>query len=161
MNCPACNKELIPSVGDEEYPILIVGNKPDKDKHFDGNTIRILVAELGKFGIDLRSCRKTNYWLHAPNSKTSCRKFMEKQLTEEAKGKKAILLLGAEPVSFFTDRKYGISEVSSLRIESETSFSAKVILASVHPSEAFRGGVGELKLAFKRFATALQEENIL
>lgn len=85
---------------------------------------------------------------------------MEAQLSKEAKGKKAILLMGAEPVNFFTAGKYGVKEVTSLRIESETSFSAPVIMASVSPSEAFRKGIGELRLALKRFANALEQEGI-
>jgi uracil-DNA glycosylase len=161
MNCPSCNKELILPTGFEEFHILIVGNEPgDEGKPFDGNTLRILFAELGKLGIDLNSCRKTNYWMHSKNSNANCRKFMEAQLSKEAKGKKAILLMGAEPVNFFTAGKYGVKEVTSLRIESETSFSAPVIMASVSPSEAFRKGIGELRLALKRFANALEQEGI-
>ena len=86
---------------------------------------------------------------------------MEQQLAKEAKGKKAILLMGAEPVNFFTAKKYGVKEVTSLRIESETSFSAPVILASISPAEASRKGIGEFRLSIKRFANALDEEDIL
>ncbi len=162
MNCPSCNKELILPTGFEEFHILIIGNKPGKEKTpFDGNSTRILYAEMGKVGLDLNSCRKTNYWLHAPNKNKQCRKFMEQQLCKEAKGKKGILLMGAEPVNFFTARKYGVKEVTSLRIESEASFSAPVIMASVNPGEASRKGIGELRLALKRFANALEKEGIL
>lgn len=162
MKCPSCHKELILPTGFEEFPILIVGNEPgNENKPFDRNTSRILFAELGKLGIDLNSCRKTNYWMHSRNGKLNCRKFMEAQLAKEAKGKKAILLMGAEPVNYFSGRKLGVSEVTSLRIESETSFSAPVIMASVNPSEAFRKGIGELRLALKRFANALEQEGIL
>jgi hypothetical protein len=162
MNCPACDKELILPTGFEEFQLLLIGNAPGKeDKPFDGNTTRILFAEMGKLGLDLNSCRKTNYWLHAPNTNRQCRNFMEQQLCKEAKGKKGILLMGAEPVNFFTAKKYGVKEVTGLRIESETSFSAPVIMASVNPSEAFRKGIGELRLALKRFASALEKEGIL
>ena len=85
---------------------------------------------------------------------------MEQQLTKEAKGKKAILLMGAEPVKFFTAGQYGVKELTSLRIESETAFTAPVIVASVNPSETHRGGIGELRLAIKRFSNALKEEGL-
>jgi hypothetical protein len=85
---------------------------------------------------------------------------MEQELTKEAKGKKAILLMGAEPVNFFTGGKYGVKEVTSLRIESETVFSAPIILASLNAAEASRKGVGELRLSLKRFSNALEKEGL-
>jgi uracil-DNA glycosylase len=163
QTCPACKKELVLPHGFQEFPILIVGNSPSEKEGkvpFDGNTTRILSAELGKLGIDLRSCRQTNFWLHKPNTDKKCKKFMEQELTKEAKGKKAILLMGAEPVNFFTGGKYGVKEVTSLRIESETVFSAPIILASLNAAEASRKGVGELRLSLKRFSNALEKEGL-
>ena len=163
MNCPICKKKLVLPTGFEEFPILLIGNAPDDNgitagQPFYGQTTKILFAELGRYGIDLRSCRKTNYWMHRKDSK--CKKFMEQQLTKEAKGKKAILLMGAEPVKFFTAGQYGVKELTSLRIEPETAFTALVIMASVNPSETHRGGIGELRLAIKRFSDALKEEGL-
>ena len=73
---------------------------------------------------------------------------------KEAKGKKVILLMGSEVVTYFTTKK--VSDVSGLRVTSDM-LSAPIILAMFNPAIVFRGTIGETKFALKKFKEALEE----
>ena len=77
---------------------------------------------------------------------------------EEAKGKKFILLIGADVVETFTG--YKVSDVSGLQVESPV-LSAPIIMACVNPSMALARSVGEVRLAIGKVAKRLEKEGLV
>lgn len=160
--CYVCEKPAVNPYGFSE-DILLIGEFPGAvemvtGKPFTGESGKILRKELSILGLDLLQCRVTNVWFHVPNKNKDCFEAGKNACLEEAKNKKAILLLGSDTVELFTD--YKVSEVSGLQIES-TMLSAPIIYACCNPAVAFHGVVGELKFGLTNFVDRLKEEEIL
>ena len=162
--CPACATEVIKPFGYINSDILIIGDAPakkelEKGKPYTGPTGKVLRAEMKRVGINLYNCRITNLWLHAPNGEENCIDAGKNVCLEEAKGRKAILLIGAIPVEFFTG--YKVSEVSGLEVD-VNMFSAQIVYAMYQPAVVWQNmGVGEIRFALENFANRLREEDIL
>ena len=157
--CPICGStECVPAGGSSKSKILLIGEYPGKDeintgKPFSGATGTILKNELGRLGIDLSRLRIVNMWLHPPNKNEKCFEYGIQQVIKEAKGKRAILLIGSDTVKYFTGMKVG--QVTGLQVHSDL-LSAPIIFAMVQPAIAFHGTCGEVKLSLQKFADKVE-----
>lgn len=170
-SCPSCNAPMVHAMGDLSANILIIDSKPDKESLAKGQTYAypdndwhkpyslpyIMSNEFFKLGFDFNQMRRIFLWQHAPNKNEDCFQLHFQNILQEAKGKQAILLMGAESVETFT--RYKVSDVSGLEVTSNM-LSAPVIFASQSPSTVFSKGVGELRFALKNFTDALIEKGI-
>ena len=169
--CPVCTKQTYPPMGDTSSNILILASQPDKDSlnakyPFYIDTSRypkptfasILRDEFFKLGFDWNSMRKAYLWQHKPNNDEQCFDVGMNDALLEARGKQAILLLGAESVEFFTG--YKVSDVSGLRVECNM-LSAPIIFAMYNPTIVYKHGVGEIKFALKNFTDAIIKEGMV
>jgi uracil-DNA glycosylase family 4 len=155
--CPFCHTtEMVFPSGPADAEILIIGDAPGADEIGKGRPMTgpmglLLKQELGRVGIDFRMCRKTNLWLHVPNKDIKCFQYCMDMAIKEAKGRKAILLLGAEPTKVFCG--VSVSTVSGLKVTSPY-LSAPLIVAMYNPASIFQKGgvVGEVRLALEKFA---------
>jgi uracil-DNA glycosylase family 4 len=164
--CSVCGREdLVLASGPRRADILVVGEFPGREelrqgRPMVGGTGGVLRKELGKAGLDLRQMRVTNLWLHPPQKVTTkssdeikeqkqkCFQYGLEKLIEEAKGRKAILLLGSDTVKELCNEK--VSDVSGLEVKS-IYLSAPLIFACVQPATVFHGGIGELRQALQKF----------
>lgn len=161
LACPICHTtEMVFPSGPKDADILIIGDAPGEDevgkgKPMTGPMGTLLKQELGRVGIDLRMCRKTNLWIHPANKELKCFQYGMDAAIKEAKGRKAILLLGAEPVKVFCG--VSVSTVNGLVVKS-SYLSAPLIVAMYNPASVFqRGGViGEVRLALEKFANKFE-----
>jgi uracil-DNA glycosylase family 4 len=164
-DCPVCKREdCVPPTGMKSSPILLIGEFPGKDeikygKPFCGATGGVLRAELAYLGIDIKRLRICNLWLHEPSKNKAldekCLAYSAGKVIEEAKGKKAILLIGSDTVKYFTG--YSVKKVSGLCITS-SYLSAPIIMAMPNPAEVFKGGgMGEVRLSLEKFAKKVEE----
>jgi len=153
--CPHCGREdLVLASGPKRSPILVVGEFPGRDEIKKGKPMvgamgTVFKNELARVDLDMNQMRLTNLWLHPKNENEDCFKHGLEQVIKESRNRKAILLLGSDTVSFFCDEK--VSEVSSLEVES-TYLSAPLIMACVQPATVFHQGLGELRLALRKFS---------
>jgi hypothetical protein len=159
FTCSVCNTDRIclPS-GPEKSPILIIGGYPEPDeirysKPFSGSNGSILMKELSYLGVDVKQCRLTNLWLHEPNDNAGCLVIGGQAAIKEAKGKKAVLLVGSDVVKYFT--QHSVMDVCGLRVKSNF-ISAPIIMACVSPNDVFRSGLGEFRLALTKFSVAIE-----
>lgn len=163
-NCPICNTEdCVLPIGPENSPVLIIGSFPGDEELKEGKPMvgkngGILKAELSKNKISMRLIRITNLWLHKPNENAGCLAHCAKQAIHEARGKKAILLVGADAVKYFCS--CSVEDYNGLQLKSDY-LSAPVIMGCVQPVSVFHGGSGELQLAIKKFADKLKELELL
>lgn len=160
FTCPICgNKKCVPAGGSKNSPILVVAEFPGREEEQKGRPMvgkmgDVLRGELGKLGADMNRMRLCNLWLHAPNNREDCFKHGFEQVIMEARGRKAILLLGSETVKAFCDEN--VSDVCGLHVHSHY-LSAPIIIACVNPAIVFRGGtIGELRLALSKFVQKIQ-----
>lgn len=157
IDCPVCHTtEMVYPSGPSDASILIVGEFPGADEIGKGKPMTgpmgvILKQELSRTGIDLRMCRKTNLWLHEPNKDLKCYQHGMNAVIQEAKGRKAILLMGSEVVKAFCDTS--VSKVNGLQVKSPY-LSAPLIIAMYNPAIIFKPGgvVGEIRLALEKFS---------
>lgn len=160
--CPICNLKLVLPSGPHDAPILILGDSPGQEEIKEGEPFigvsgRILRVELGRVGIDKKQCRVSNLFLHEKNK--DCLDWNLEQAIREARDRKAILLLGADCSKIFL--KKNVTDVTGLFMTSDL-LSCKIIMATVNPASLLHeSGVGEIRLAFKRFAKRLEKEGIL
>jgi len=162
FECPICKADnCVPARGNKNSPVLIIGEFPGKEetkvgKPLVGPTGRLLASELLKCGgIDIKTFRLCNLWLHEPNGNKECFQYGINKVLEDCKDKKVILLLGSETVKFFCD--VNVSDVSGLEVVSQY-LSAPLVMASVNPAIAFKaGGIGEVRLSLQKFARRLEE----
>ena len=161
--CPACELEGIAPKGRKDAKYLLVFNKPyplqpavtSKYKKQQLSGLDVLRKELQKVGLDLnydfRLC-----WLnlHEPSKNLDCYQVGRSIVLDEAKGKQAIILVGAEPVEEFTG--FSASDVYGLQVESPT-FSAPVVFVLPKPESVFvkGAGLGELRLSVQKLGKVL------
>lgn len=162
--CYVCEKKVIKPQGYSQSEIFILGDAPGTDeikegRPFVGPTGKVLRKELALLGLDLFQCRVGNLWYHKPNKNEECFKASVDVCLDEAKGKKAILLIGAETVEYFTG--YKVSDVNGLQVESNM-LSAPIIYPCIQPAIIFHGkGIGEVRFALTNFVSHLKDENII
>lgn len=167
--CYVCEQEVIKAYGYSRSKVLLIGSAPGDDEleamiPFVGQTGKVLRKEMAMVGMDLYSCVTTNLWYHKPpKSKDKnfepCFNASIDVVMQEAKGKDAILLIGAEPVHFFTEHK--VSEVNGLQVDSNR-LSAPIIYAMMQPTVVYKGGgVGEIRFALQNFSSHLKKEGII
>lgn len=167
--CPVCHATTCPPMGHSD--LLIVGEFPSHNEISQGrpfalsdNPKRYLSAgnvfrkELNLHGLDFNAFRIINLWQHEPNKNEECFKIGYDAVLDEAKGKKAILLVGSEVVETFTE--YKVSDVSGLQVESAV-LSCPIIYAMVNPALALHRSVGEVRLSITKFVNRLQEEKLI
>ncbi len=157
--CPVCFDKLVQPTGNPKSEILLVGSAPGEQElleleAFVGWTGKNFRRELAIAGLDFYQCRSTNLWLHKPNKSEECFNFCLEQVIKEAIGKKLILLMGAETVSFLTGHK--VSDVCGLWVES-TYFSCDKIMAMFNPAQLTHGGIGEIRLALKKLMVEVEK----
>jgi len=167
--CYFCEQPVIQVYGYSDAKVLIIGDAPGKEelealRPFVGATGKVLRQEMAKAGMDLYNCKVTNLWYHKPWKAThknfeNCFHASIEQVLREAKGKQAILLIGADPVDYFTG--YKVSDVNGLQVDSNM-LSAPVVFAMMQPTRVYKGlGVGELRFALKSFVDCLKKEGII
>jgi len=167
--CYVCEKEVVQPSGYSSSDILFIGDEPHDKKcvrpFSDDASRTVLRSELVLLGVDMVSLRFTNLWYHMPPTKRNenfdgCFEASSKACLEEAKGKKAILLVGKTVVPYFTG--YKVSEVNGLQVQSNM-LSAPIIYACVNPSTVTheRGVVGEIRFALTNFVNHLREEGVI
>lgn len=167
IHCPACGEYICPpSLKSED--ILIVGEFPGKVEMLTGIPFastpdfmtagRILRRELERLGVSLSQLSLCNLWLHEPTKDERCFQAGYDNVLDNAKGKKAILLVGSDTVETFTG--YKVSDVSGLQVESSV-LSASIIYASVNPALAQHRALGEVRFAIEKFVHKLEEKGLL
>lgn len=159
--CPACSEEGTPPRGSKNSKYLLVFNKPYitaavrsyKDKL---SGLDILRKELARVGLDIAEFRMCWLNLHEPSKNENCYKVGRDIVLDEAKGKQAVVLVGAEPVEEFTG--LSASDVYGLQVESPT-FSAPVVFVLPKPEGVFvkGAGIGELRLSVEKLGKVLDD----
>lgn len=165
QHCPACGEKVCSSAGQGD--LLIIGDAPGKLEMQQGRPFaihpvmmtagRILMKEMERCGVSLGDFRVITMWLHEPNDIEGCWQASYDHVLDEAKGKKAILLIGADVVETFTG--YKVSDVSGLQVDSSV-LSAPIIYASVNPSLAMHRSIGEVRHAIEKFTARLDQEGL-
>jgi len=167
--CYVCEQEVVPASGYSSSDVLIIGEFPGKwelkygkpfvslaNKQTAGSVLR---QELADLGYDLFQFRVCNLWWHEPNKNEACFEASKNACLDEAKGKKAILLIGSETVGYFTE--YKVSDVSGLQVDSPM-LGAPIIYACLQPATVFKGrGVGEVRFALKNFTDHIKKEGLI
>lgn len=162
--CPICEQVSVPARGGIDSPVLIVGEFPGPDelrnlKPFSGGAGAVLRQEFANCDIDLGDFRITNLWIHAPNENEKCLEYSINLIKDEAKGKKAVLLVGSEVVNQFTD--YTVSDVNGLEVDSPFFKKADLVMAMYNPAIVFHKTVGEVRLAVKRFSDEVIKRELI
>ncbi len=166
--CPVCTSICVPPFG-KSKDLLIVAEFPGREEMLQGRPFasnpnfmtagRILKKELEMCGASLNDFRIMNLWEHEPTKDERCFQLGYDMVLDEAKGRKAILLVGSDVVETFTG--YKVSDVTSLQVDSSI-LSAPIIYAMVNPAIAAHGrGVGETRLGIQKFVRRLEQEGLL
>jgi hypothetical protein len=164
--CPICSVNCISPSGHSDLLIILDAPTPTDVKSgrlFSTSSMfttpgLVFRKELAQRGLDLTQFRVASLWQHEPNKKEECFKHGYDAVLEEAKGKKFILLVGADVVETFTG--YKVSDVSGLQVDSPV-LSAPIIYAMVNPSMALARSVGEVRLAVGKVADRLEKEGLV
>ena len=156
--CPICNSEdVVPPVGNPNSKILIIGAFPGDEEVKEGRPMvgrngTILSDELRRCSVDMKRLRITNLWQHPKNENAGCLVHWAKKAVAEAKGKKAILLIGAETVKYFCG--CSVEAYNGLLVKSDY-LSAPIIMACIQPVNVFKGGMGEFRLTVEKFSSRI------
>lgn len=163
--CPICNAPCVSPSGHTD--LLIILDAPSVADIKNGRLFStsmfttpglVFRKELAQRGLDLTQFRVASLWQHEPTKSEDCFKHGYDAVLEEAKGKKFILLIGADVVETFTG--YKVSDVSGLQVDSPV-LSAPIIYAMVNPSMALARSVGEVRLAVEKVADRLEKEGLV
>jgi len=163
--CPSCGEVGCNFLGNSKAKYLLVFNKPypasvgvvNKYKKQQLSGLDVLRKEMSKCGMDLQGDFRLSWiWLHEVSKNLECFKYGKNLVLDEAKGKQAVILVGAEPVEEFTG--LSASDVYGLQVESST-FSAPVVFVLPKPESMFvRGsGIGELRLSVQKLGKVLED----
>lgn len=155
----SCGKSIVPAHGPIDSPILLCGEFPGLEevkqgRPFVGPSGRILRSELMRVGINLSDCRVTNIALHM-FPEDGCYTYGMEQVINEARGRRAILLLGSECSRIFLEKS--VLQVSGLVVKSKY-LDAPVIVVAPNPAIVISGTLGEFRLAVERFAAAYHKK---
>lgn len=165
--CPSCAERICPPTG-RSTDILVIGEMPEPLDMQKGIPFsisptfmtvgKVFRKELEKAGLSFSDFRVMNVWLHQSNNNENCFQAGYNLILEEAKGKKAILLIGSGVVDIFTE--YKVSDVSGLLVDSAV-LSCPNIMAMVNPSVALSRGVGEVRFAIGQWKKLLEKEDLI
>ncbi len=164
--CPLCGRSLIRQAGLASSKILLVGEFPGKDEiikgvPFIGKTGEVLRAELLRVGLILPELRQTNLWQHAKSPvKSKDLKAKPKEgecdldwhvdkMVKEFEGKTHVLLMGSDVTQALLGEK--VMSHAGLRVK-VPGYESTHFWVSPNPAIAFKSPIGEMRLAFKRFA---------
>lgn len=172
--CTECGKLLIDPMGNPSSTVLLVGDGPGKLETMTGLPVSfrskmndpkrggdILKDELTRVGIMLHSVLVTNMWMHGKDFKevvegkkkrmvTVCpQAFHLDQLVRLFEGRTHVLLMGSEVTTALTGKVYEAVLGIPVKV---SSFSKVRFWVSPNPALAFMQPIGELRLAFRRFA---------
>lgn len=161
FTCPVCDTDkVVVAHGPTKSPVLIVAEMPGEDElkqglPMVGNMGNVLRSELAYLKFDFKSARRTNLWRHLPNKNKECLQNGMEEVIKEAKGRKAILLLGNEVVDLFLNKS--VMKIAGLNVKCDY-FSAPVIVCCPNPAMAFHAGhgIGEIRLALTKFVRLLE-----
>ena len=160
FNCSVCGTtDVVTAAGPTKSPILVIAEFPGWEEIRDGKPLvgatgGVLKSELRYLGIDMKRFRLTNLWILPPNKNQDCLDRGAELAICEAKGRKAILLLGSDTVKYFCDD--AVSDVTGLQVKSHL-LSAPIIVACVQPATVCHQGVGELRNSLEKFAEHVDE----
>lgn len=163
--CSICGHKLVQPAGPKTSEVLLIGERPGYQelsalKPFVGDAGDVLRAELGRCGVDLWRLRLTNLWLHAvpddDDQAEKCLEFCLQQLMLEAKGKKAILLIGSDTVSLLCDEK--VTDVCGLAVKSTYLKDVPLVMAVTNPAICFHRSVGETRLGLQKFSDKIKSK---
>ena len=166
FQCPVCGKDgIVPAWGNKKSPILIIGAYPGDDeiikgRPFVGGTGELFRTELAYVGIDMNNVRLCNLWQHKAWKNQKQKYYFEcledgaTKAIAEAKGKKAILLVGASTVKYFVGKP--VSDVAGLCVKSDY-LSAPIIMAMHNPAQAFHDSLGEVRLSIQKFGKLVED----
>jgi len=167
IHCPSCGERICPPSG-KSSDLLIIGEFPGREEMIQGRPFasnpnfmsagKIFRKELERLGVSLQQFRVVNLWLHEPTKNENCFKAGYENVLDEAKGKKAILLVGSDTVETFTG--YKVSDVSGLQVDSNV-LSAPIIYAMVNPALASHRALGEVRFGIEKFVKRLEKEGLL
>lgn len=166
LYCPSCAEPVCSPIG-KSKELLILGDAPSQLDIQGGPYAthamyvtggKIMRKELEKLGVSLNQFRVTYIWLHEPTTSESCWQAGYDHALEEAKGKKAILLVGSDTLKTFT--KYNVSDVNGLEVDSHV-LSAPTIYAMINPGLALHRSYGEIRFALTQFVQRLDQEGLL
>ena len=161
QSCPICGTDkFVPAFGPKKSKVLIVGEYVGDQEikqglPMVGNMGNVLRTELAYLKFDFKSARRTNLWRHTPNKNKECLQNGMEEVIKEAKGRKAILLLGNEVVDLFLNKS--VMKIAGLNVKCDY-FSAPVVVCCPNPAMAFHAGhgIGEIRLALTKFVRLLE-----
>lgn len=167
--CPVCAEEIVRIVGDEQADILLIGSVPNEEelkyhKPFSGGTGQIFRRELFRNAdIEINSCRLALLWYHENNKNDDCLEVSAELVIQEMIGRKYIILIGAQAVTYFTDlsvdKVNGLEITEAVRI-SDTEYinsNQSRVFALVNPSSIFARSVGELRFGLKAIKKGIED----
>lgn len=174
QHCPVCDKVGVTVDGPSKSPVLIILSHPDwadvitgrpfsldplGSKHPKTTSGAIMQAECMHVALDLPSYRVACLWIHQEMKKKECFEIGRDIVLAEAVDRKAIILVGAQAVKYFTD--YNVSDVNGLPVTSGM-LSAPIIYPLVNPSQVLLkgAGVGELRFGLSEIANRLKQEKL-
>ncbi len=156
--CENCGRRLVLPSGPEDAEILVVGDAPSYEeikqgKPWVGQAGDVLRTELRRVHINPNKCRITNMWLHGKTNE--CKPALD-ELMDEMQGRKAVLLMGADCVSYFTGEN--VSDVSGLRVDKMTDMLPAGVMAYAlfNPAIALHEKLGEVRFGIEKFAEAIR-----
>jgi hypothetical protein len=166
-HCHICSSRICPPSG-KSKDILVIGEFPGDLEMRMGtpfaSTVTFMTAgrvfrkELERVGVSFNQLRVMNLWMHTPNDNENCYQAGYDNVLTEAKGKKAILLVGSDVVECFT--AYKVSDVTGLQVDSSV-LSAPIIYAMVNPALSLHRGVGEVRNGIQKFISRLELKGLL
>lgn len=165
--CPVCASQCVFPINTSK-DILVIGEFPSDEEVRQGRPFasnpnfmsagKIFRKELERLSVSMNQLMVMNLWMHIPNKDERCFQLGYEQVLTEAKGKKAILLVGSDVVETFTE--YKVSDVSGLQVDSSI-LSAPIIYAMVNPALALHRAIGEVRFGIEKFVNRLEQENLV
>jgi uracil-DNA glycosylase len=161
QRCPKCGKLLIDPMGNSQSPYLLVGEYPGhretiqrlpfafRQKPSQTLSGDILKDELARVGFTLNQVLVTNLWQHQQDYQTCDHALHVDTTAKLFVGRTHILLMGSEATEAFAGVKW--NEVSGTPVK-VPGFSKIKFWASPNPALAYSQPIGEMRLAFQRFA---------
>lgn len=164
--CVCGETKIVSPTGPAISSILIIGGTPDDEElrfqePFYGSQGTVLRSELTRAGLDCNGIRYCNITLHKldkkdKNKAQKCLDYGMEQVIKEAKGKKAILLVGAEVMKQFCPGM-SVEKHNGLLVKSNL-LSCPIVVACIKPSSVFAGTIGEFRWAINQFAERIEHE---
>lgn len=168
--CPICQELfLVEPLGSSKSPLLVVSGEPKGMENrtgmiWSGDGGDVLKGEFRRAGLRFMQMRHVFLYRHS-TTHMSPRDFdwHEKQLLQEMRTKRGVLIVGTEPSQFLLGEK--VSEFSSVEVSDllkkrfPVLTNVEVAVACYNPVTAsYRdSSVGEVRLAIERFATLTRE----